>query len=73
MDSVALSMVATELSARREGFGEAITRKAIFEASLKSGIKRVCLQATEAGRPVHEKIGLRANSVLQLFSRKTTE
>lgn len=64
-----LIMVATDPSSQRRGFGEAATRKALFEAGQATGITRVCLQATEAGRPVYERIGLRHNSVLQLFSR----
>ncbi|OEC93388.1 GNAT family N-acetyltransferase [Rhizobium sp. YK2] len=64
-----LVLVATEAAHRRRGFGEAITRKALTEASRATGIKRVCLQATADGKPVYEKIGLRVNSSLQLFSR----
>jgi len=62
-----LVLVATEAAHRRRGFGEAITRKALTEASRATGIKRVCLQATSDGKPVYEKIGLRVNSSLQLF------
>lgn len=62
-------MVATEPTAQRRGYGEAVTRRALLEANQASGISRVCLQATAAGKPVYEKIGLRANSVVQLFSR----
>lgn len=62
-----LVLVATEAAHRRRGFGEAITRKVLTEASRATGIKRVCLQATADGKPVYEKIGLRVNSSLQLF------
>jgi GNAT superfamily N-acetyltransferase len=62
-----LVLVATEAAHRRRGFGEAITRKALIEASRATGIKRVCLQATADGKPIYEKIGLRVNSSLQLF------
>jgi ribosomal protein S18 acetylase RimI-like enzyme len=62
-----LVLVATEAAHRRRGFGEAVTRKALTEASRATGIKRVCLQATADGKPVYEKIGLRVNSSLQLF------
>ncbi|MGO4113721.1 MULTISPECIES: GNAT family N-acetyltransferase [Rhizobium] len=64
-----LVLVATEAKRRRLGFGEAVTRKALYEASQSTGIKRVCLQATADGKPVYERIGLRSNSSLQLFSR----
>lgn len=63
-------LVATEPSFQRRGYGEAVTRKALFEARRATGIARACLQATSAGKPVYEKIGLRQNSVLQLFSRR---
>jgi GNAT superfamily N-acetyltransferase len=62
-------LVATEPSRHRRGFGEAVTRKALFEASRATGVTRACLQATAAGKPVYEKIGFRQNSTLQLFSR----
>lgn len=68
-----LVLVATEAEHRRRGFGEAVTRKALYEASRSTGIKRVCLQATADGKPVYERIGLRSNSSLQLFSRRSAQ
>lgn len=65
-----LVLVATDTDRRRRGFGEAVTRKALYEAIQSTGIERVCLQATAAGKPVYERIGLRSNSLLQLFSRQ---
>lgn len=65
-----LVLVATDPDRQRRGFGEAVTRKAIYEAIRSTGIERVCLQATAVGRPVYERIGLRQNSLLQLFSRR---
>ncbi len=67
---VFLVLVATEADRRRQGFGEAVTRKALHEAIRSTGIERVCLQATADGKPVYEKIGLRQNALLQLFSRR---
>jgi len=65
-----LVLVATATDRQRRGFGEAVTRKALYEASRATGIERVCLQATAAGKPVYERIGLRRNSQLQLFTRQ---
>lgn len=65
-----LVLVATDTDRQRRGFGEAVTRKAMYEAIQATGIERVCLQATAAGKPVYERIGLRQNSLLQLFSRR---
>lgn len=67
-----LVLVATKAAHRRRGFGEAVTRKALTEASRATGIKRVCLQATAVGKPVYEKIGLRVNSSLQLFMQSSS-
>lgn len=60
-------LVATDPAHQRRGFGEAITRKAIYEAAKTTGLTRVTLQATDAGRPVYERIGLQRTSRVGLF------
>lgn len=66
-----LVLVATAADRQRRGFGEAVTRKALYEASRATGLARMCLQATAAGKPVYERVGLRANALLHLFSRQS--
>jgi ribosomal protein S18 acetylase RimI-like enzyme len=51
-----LYYVATVEAARRRGCGEAVTRAAMSEGFAR-GCRVVCLQASEAGRPVYERIG----------------
>lgn len=60
-------LVATEPTEQRRGFGEAITRKALHEGAKATGLTRATLQATEAGRPVYERIGLRVTSRVPLY------
>ena len=60
-------LVATEPTRHRSGFGEAVTRKALYEGWKATGLTRATLQATEAGRPVYERIGLRITSQIQLY------
>ena len=62
-----LVLVATNPNRQRRGFGEAVTREALYEAIQSTGIERVCLQTTAAGKPVYERISLRQNLLLQLF------
>jgi hypothetical protein len=51
-----LYYIATVESARRKGYGDAITRTAMFEGFAR-GCQTVCLQASSLGRPVYERIG----------------
>lgn len=51
-----LYYIATMESARRKGYGEAITRAAMQEG-IARGCDAVCLQASSLGRPVYERIG----------------
>ncbi|REH44773.1 hypothetical protein BCF44_108253 [Kutzneria buriramensis] len=44
------------------GYGEAVTRKAMHEGARATGLTRATLHATEAGRPVYERIGFLPNS-----------
>lgn len=60
-------LVATEPSCQRRGFGEAVTRKALYEGSKATGLTRATLQATDAGRPVYKRIGLGVTSIVQLY------
>ena len=58
--SVGLYSVATMLSHRRRGYGEAITRHAFGEAAARSGLNRSILQSTPAGLKLYRRMGYRA-------------
>jgi GNAT superfamily N-acetyltransferase len=60
-------LVATEPDRQRRGFGEAVTRKALYEAAKATGLRRATLQATELGRPVYERIGLDVTATVPLY------
>jgi len=55
-----LHSVFTEPEYRKRGFGKRITMTAI-EYCKSQGIKRLTLNASDAGRPIYEKIGFLAN------------
>lgn len=69
-ESVFLALVATLPDQMRRGYGEAVTRKAIHEGQKDSGHDRVVLHATEAGRPVYERIGCTANTPIRFLALK---
>ena len=61
-------LVATEPAHHRRGFGEAVTRKALYEGAKATGLVRATLHATDAGRPVYERIGLHVTSQVLLYT-----
>ncbi len=61
-DSMFVALVATVPGQQGRGFGEAVTRQAIFKGFHHTGHRHVVLHATQAGRPVYERIGFRADS-----------
>ena len=63
-------LVATEPGHERRGYGEAVTRKALFEAGHATGITRATLHATAAGAPVYPRIGFAPNSPLRFYALK---
>ncbi|RDG38191.1 GNAT family N-acetyltransferase [Streptomyces corynorhini] len=60
-------MVATDPEWQRRGYGEAVTRKALYEGSRATGLTRATLHATVAGAPVYPRIGFRPNSPLHFY------
>ncbi|WP_239342227.1 GNAT family N-acetyltransferase [Frankia sp. CiP3] len=66
-DSIFLALVATVPGEMRRGYGEAVTRKAIYEGITQTGQRRVVLHATQAGQPVYERIGYHANTPVYFF------
>jgi ribosomal protein S18 acetylase RimI-like enzyme len=63
-------LVATDPDCQRTGYGEAVTRKALYEGHKATGITRATLHATVAGAPVYTRIGLKQNSPILFYSLK---
>ncbi|MET8828531.1 GNAT family N-acetyltransferase [Streptomyces sp. NPDC004610] len=62
-----VALVATDPEWQRKGYGEAVTRKALYEGARATGLTRAVLHATEAGAPVYRRIGLRPNSPILFY------
>ena len=54
-----VACVATAPGQQRKGYGDAVMRHALAQAGRATGISRTALHATEAGRPVYERMGYR--------------
>jgi GNAT superfamily N-acetyltransferase len=63
-------LVATAPEWQRRGYGEAVTRKALYEAGRATGLTRATLHATVAGAPVYPRIGFKPNSPVHFFGLK---
>ncbi|MGA4843905.1 GNAT family N-acetyltransferase [Streptomyces sp. G45] len=63
-------LVATDPDWERRGYGEAVTRKALYEGARATGLTRATLHATEAGAPVYPRIGFRPNSPIHFYGLK---
>ncbi|QNP74665.1 GNAT family N-acetyltransferase [Streptomyces roseirectus] len=61
-------LVATDPAWERRGYGEAVTRKALYEGGRATGLTRATLHATAAGAPVYPRIGFRANSPMSFWA-----
>ncbi|WP_156755911.1 GNAT family N-acetyltransferase [Actinokineospora pegani] len=62
-----LALVATDPQWQRRGYGEAVTRKALHEGGLATGLTRATLHATAAGAPVYRRIGYQPNSPIHFY------
>lgn len=60
-------LVATDPRWERRGYGEAVTRKALYEGARATGLTRATLHATAAGAPVYPRIGFAPNSPLRFY------
>ncbi len=60
-------LVATDPGWQRRGYGEAVTRKALYEGARATGATRATLHATAAGAPVYLRIGFRPNSPMRFY------
>ena len=65
--SLFLAMVATLPGKERNGFGEATSRKALFEGARATGLTRTVLHATDAGFPVYRRIGYQQAATIQFY------
>ncbi|MFF8381273.1 GNAT family N-acetyltransferase [Streptomyces sp. NPDC015661] len=61
-------LVATDPDHQRRGYGEAVTRKALYEGARATGLTRATLHATVAGAPVYPRIGFRPNSPMHFYA-----
>ncbi|MCI3222431.1 GNAT family N-acetyltransferase [Streptomyces sp. NP-1717] len=62
-----VALVATDPAWERRGYGEAVTRKALYEGGRATGLSRATLHATAAGAPVYPRIGFRPNSPIRFY------
>ncbi|MFE1359015.1 GNAT family N-acetyltransferase [Streptomyces harbinensis] len=62
-----VALVATDPRHQRRGYGEAVTRKALYEGARATGLTRATLHATAAGAPVYPRIGFRPNSPIRFY------
>ncbi|MBX7547945.1 GNAT family N-acetyltransferase [Streptomyces sp. tea 10] len=65
-----VALVATAPEWERRGYGEAVTRKALYEGARATGLTRATLHATAAGAPVYPRIGFRPNSPMGFYGLK---
>ncbi|MHB9756454.1 GNAT family N-acetyltransferase [Streptomyces sp. BYX5S] len=63
-------LVATDPGWERRGYGEAVTRKALYEGARATGLTRATLHATAAGAPVYPRIGFEPNSPIRFYALK---
>ncbi|MEU6129359.1 GNAT family N-acetyltransferase [Saccharopolyspora sp. NPDC047091] len=61
-------LVATDPEQERQGFGEAVTRKALHEGARATGLTRATLHATAAGAPVYPRIGFVPNTPIHFYA-----
>ena len=69
--SLFLVAVATTPEAQRKGYGEAVSRKALFEGARATGLTRTVFQASLAGAPVYERIGCHKAATLRFYGLRT--
>jgi GNAT superfamily N-acetyltransferase len=65
-----VALVATEPDQQRRGFADAAMRRALELAAAKYGDHPTVLHATEAGRPVYERMGYRTISHHTVYMEK---
>jgi GNAT superfamily N-acetyltransferase len=66
-----VALVATDPSQQRRGYAEAAMRGALEHAATVHGERPTVLHATEAGRPIYERMGYETISTHTVFMEKT--
>jgi GNAT superfamily N-acetyltransferase len=66
-----VAMVATDPGHQRRGYGDAAMRRALEESARVHGERPTVLHATDAGRPVYERMGYTTISTHTVFMEKT--
>jgi GNAT superfamily N-acetyltransferase len=67
--SLHVMCVATLPEWQRRGYAEAAIRYSLEDASRTTGLKRTTLHATEAGRPVYERMGYHETATFIAYTR----
>jgi GNAT superfamily N-acetyltransferase len=65
--SLFVALVATTPAAQRKGYGEATTRKALYEGARETGLTQAVLHATDAGMPVYRRIGFQKVATFRCY------
>jgi GNAT superfamily N-acetyltransferase len=65
-----VALVATDPAQQRRGYGEAAMRRALEHAAAHHGERPTVLHATEAGRPIYERMGYTPISTHTVFMEK---
>lgn len=65
-----VAMVATEPAHQRRGYGHVVMQHALATAAARYGASTTVLHATDAGRPVYERMGYRTVSTHTLYIDK---
>jgi ribosomal protein S18 acetylase RimI-like enzyme len=65
-----VALVATDPEHQRRGYGDAAMRHALAAAAQAQGERQTVLHATDAGRPVYERMGYRTISTHTVFMEK---
>jgi GNAT superfamily N-acetyltransferase len=61
-------LVAADPDWQHRGYGEAVTRKALYEGARATELTRATLHSTAAGAPVYRRIGFEPNSPIHFYS-----
>jgi predicted GNAT family acetyltransferase len=65
-----VALVATDPSQQRRGYADAAMRGALQHAAVVHGERPTVLHATDAGRPIYERMGYRTISNHTIFMEK---
>jgi GNAT superfamily N-acetyltransferase len=66
-DALYVGWVATAMEYRGRGLAELVMRRSLEEAGRATGLRRTILHATDAGRPVYQRMGYRAVATFPIW------